>query len=159
MGFTNKHLDKKYPIKEWIRIYTDGSATDAVINGGGGVYATLPDGTTLERSFACGMQCTNYKAETGDIKEKRNHQRGFLIEDEEDFLHYERLNRLHLLSIDCGGINDICDDDDDDDDESNDHRDDDINGSLKMIRVVISLISSMIAFLLLVMLVFKLISR
>ncbi|GFS18811.1 hypothetical protein ElyMa_005016300 [Elysia marginata] len=32
MGFTNKHLDKKYPIKEWIRICTDGSATDAVRN-------------------------------------------------------------------------------------------------------------------------------
>ncbi|GFS25217.1 reverse transcriptase [Elysia marginata] len=69
MGFTNKHLDKKYPIKEWIRIYTDGSATDAVRNGGGGVYATLPDGTSLERSFACGRRCTNYKAETGAIKE------------------------------------------------------------------------------------------
>ncbi|GFR77267.1 reverse transcriptase [Elysia marginata] len=72
MDFTNKHLDKKYPIKEWIRIYTDGSATDAVRNGGGGVYATLPYGTTLERSFACGMRCTNYKAETEAIKEALN---------------------------------------------------------------------------------------
>ncbi|GFS14237.1 hypothetical protein ElyMa_003157700 [Elysia marginata] len=74
MGFTNKHLDKKYPIKEWIRIYTNGSATDAVRNGGGGVYATLPDGTTctLEMSFACGRRCTNYKAEAEAIKEALN---------------------------------------------------------------------------------------
>ncbi|GFR92108.1 ribonuclease H [Elysia marginata] len=55
MDLTNKHLDKKYPMKEWIRIYTDGSATDAVRNGGCGVYATLPDGTTFERSFAFRM--------------------------------------------------------------------------------------------------------
>ncbi|GFR78152.1 reverse transcriptase [Elysia marginata] len=72
MGLTNKHLDRKYPTGEWIRIYTDGSATDAVRNGGGGVYATLPDGTTLERSFACGRRCTNYKAETEAIKEGLN---------------------------------------------------------------------------------------
>ncbi|GFR83860.1 hypothetical protein ElyMa_002403300 [Elysia marginata] len=63
---------KKYPIKESIRIYTDGSATDAVRNGGGGVYATLPDGTTLKRSFACGMRYTNYKAETEATKEALN---------------------------------------------------------------------------------------
>ncbi|GFS02428.1 BTB/POZ domain-containing protein 8 [Elysia marginata] len=69
MGFTNKHLDKKYPIKEWIRIYNDGSATDAVRNGGGGVFATLPDRNTLERSFVWGMRCTNHKAETEAIKE------------------------------------------------------------------------------------------
>ncbi|GFR76674.1 ribonuclease H [Elysia marginata] len=72
IGFTNKHLDKKYPIKERIRIYTDGSATAAVRNGGDGVYATLPDGTTIERSFACGVRCTNYKAETEAIKEALN---------------------------------------------------------------------------------------
>ncbi|GFR94967.1 hypothetical protein ElyMa_002680700 [Elysia marginata] len=58
MGLTNKHLDRKYPTGEWMRIYTDGSATDAVRNGGGKVYATLSDGTTLERSFACGRRCT-----------------------------------------------------------------------------------------------------
>ncbi|GFR61217.1 reverse transcriptase [Elysia marginata] len=72
MGLTNKHLDRKYPTGEWIIIYTDGSATDAVRNGGGGVYATLPDGTTLERSFACGRRCTNYKTETEAIKEALN---------------------------------------------------------------------------------------
>ncbi|GFS08904.1 reverse transcriptase [Elysia marginata] len=66
--------NKKYPINEWIRIYTDGSATDAGRNGGGGVYATLPDGTTLERSFACAMMCTNYtyRAEAEAIKEALN---------------------------------------------------------------------------------------
>ncbi|GFR69231.1 ribonuclease H [Elysia marginata] len=53
-------------------IYTDGSATDAVRNGGGGVYATLPDGTTLERSFASGRRCTNYKAEREATKEALN---------------------------------------------------------------------------------------
>ncbi|GFS13067.1 reverse transcriptase [Elysia marginata] len=63
---------KKYPIKEWIRVYSDGSSTDAVRNGGCGVYATLPDGTTLERSFTCGKRCTNYKAETEATKEALN---------------------------------------------------------------------------------------
>ncbi|GFR97892.1 hypothetical protein ElyMa_002756600 [Elysia marginata] len=70
--FTNKHLDKKHPIKEWFRIYTDGSATDAVRNRVGGVYATLPDETSLERSFACRMRCTNFKAEAEAIKEALN---------------------------------------------------------------------------------------
>ncbi|GFS20411.1 reverse transcriptase [Elysia marginata] len=48
MNFTNKYLHKKYPIKEWVRIYTDGSATDAVRNGGCEVYATRPDRSTLD---------------------------------------------------------------------------------------------------------------
>ncbi|GFR80806.1 hypothetical protein ElyMa_004054000 [Elysia marginata] len=69
MDFTNKHLDKKYPIKEWMRIYTDGSATDAVRIGSCGVHASLPDGNSLARPFACEMRCTNYKAKN------RSHQR------------------------------------------------------------------------------------
>ncbi|GFS09753.1 hypothetical protein ElyMa_004790700 [Elysia marginata] len=36
------------------------------------VYSTLPDGTTLERSFACPVRCTNCKAETEAIKEALN---------------------------------------------------------------------------------------
>ncbi|GFR72807.1 hypothetical protein ElyMa_003851400, partial [Elysia marginata] len=57
---------------ERIRTYTDVSATDTVRNGGCEDYTTLPDGTTLERPFACGMRCTNYKAETEAIKEVLN---------------------------------------------------------------------------------------
>ncbi|GFS08174.1 hypothetical protein ElyMa_004750400 [Elysia marginata] len=70
MDLTNKHLNKKYPIKEWIEIYTDDSATRR--NGDLGGYATLLDGNTLEISFAGGMWYTNFKAETEAIKEALN---------------------------------------------------------------------------------------
>ena len=43
--------------------YTDGSATDAVQDGGAGSLIYLPNGQTLEAASATGKYCTNYAAE------------------------------------------------------------------------------------------------
>ena len=66
---TTRHIDLNYPSENWIRTYTDGSAEEAVSNGGAGVYIEWPDGTTLERSFPTGKHSSNYKAEATALEE------------------------------------------------------------------------------------------
>ena len=66
---TTRHIDLNYPSENWIRVYTDGSAEEAVSNGGAGVYIEWPDGTTLERSFPTGKHSSNYKAEATALEE------------------------------------------------------------------------------------------
>ena len=51
------------------RVYTDGSAEEAVRNGGGGVLIEWPDGTKIENSIPTGRHSTNYKAEAAAIEE------------------------------------------------------------------------------------------
>ena len=45
---TLSHIDDFYPQATWIRVYTDGSATDAVQDGGAGSLLYLPNGQRLE---------------------------------------------------------------------------------------------------------------
>ncbi|KAK3730763.1 hypothetical protein RRG08_015680 [Elysia crispata] len=52
-----------YPKQEWIRPYTDGSETNAVKNGGGGVFIEWPNGCTTSQAFPAGATYSNYKAE------------------------------------------------------------------------------------------------
>ena len=66
---TTCQIDLNYPSENWIRVYTDGSAEEAVSNGGAGVYIEWPDGTTLERSFPTGKHSSNYKAEATALEE------------------------------------------------------------------------------------------
>ncbi|RUS86643.1 hypothetical protein EGW08_005592 [Elysia chlorotica] len=66
---TCAYLDKNFPAKEWIRVYTDGSAEEAVTNGGSGVYIEMPNQETIESSIPTGTHCSNYKAELEAIKE------------------------------------------------------------------------------------------
>ena len=56
-------------MEEWIRVYTDGSAEKAVVNGGSGVYIEMPDQKTIESSIPTGTHCSNYKAELEAIRE------------------------------------------------------------------------------------------
>ena len=56
-------IEKYYPKQEWVRLYTDGSATDAIKNGGGGVFTEWLDGSTTSDAFPTGATCSNYKAE------------------------------------------------------------------------------------------------
>ena len=37
---------ESFPGESWIHVYTDGSATNAVTDGGAGIYATFPDQPT-----------------------------------------------------------------------------------------------------------------
>ena len=56
-------LEEKYPKEAWIRVYTDGSATDAVWRGGAGVYIEYPNGQWQAEAVPTGIHCTNYRAE------------------------------------------------------------------------------------------------
>ena len=56
-------LDDDYPGESWIRAYTDGSAEEAVRNGGAGVYIEYPNLSTKEISLPTGTHCNNYESE------------------------------------------------------------------------------------------------
>ena len=56
-------IEKYYPKQEWVRLYTDGSAADAIKNGGGGVFTEWLEGATTSDAFPTGATCSNYKAE------------------------------------------------------------------------------------------------
>ena len=51
-----------YP-KDWIHVYTDGSAFKATTNAGLGVLIQYPDGEKTELAKACGSFCSNNEAE------------------------------------------------------------------------------------------------
>ena len=57
-------IAEKYPKEAWTYVYTDGSATNAVADGGAGVTVKFPDGETTDSSYPTGKHCTNYRAET-----------------------------------------------------------------------------------------------
>ncbi|KAK7095608.1 hypothetical protein V1264_004997 [Littorina saxatilis] len=56
-------LDERYPQEAWMRVFTDGSATDAVKRGGAGVYIQHPSGEWQAEAIPTGLHCTNYRAE------------------------------------------------------------------------------------------------
>ena len=62
-------ININYPSELWIRVYTDGSAEEAVRNGGGRVLIEWLDGTKIENSMPTGRHSTNYKAEAAAIEE------------------------------------------------------------------------------------------
>ena len=64
---TLSHIDAFHPQASWIHIYTDGSTTDAVQDGGAGTLIYLPYGETLEA--ATGQYCTNYDAEVKALEQ------------------------------------------------------------------------------------------
>ncbi|XP_060580372.1 uncharacterized protein LOC132737134 [Ruditapes philippinarum] len=53
-----------YPSDTWTHVYTDGSATRAVKDGGGGIHITYPSGQKTAHYIATGKRCSNYRAET-----------------------------------------------------------------------------------------------
>ena len=56
-------IDEQYPAESWIHLDTDGSATNAVADGGAGVYINSPGGPTITAGTPTGKHCTNYAAE------------------------------------------------------------------------------------------------
>ena len=60
---TLSFLDDEYPQDCWIRVYTDGSAQDAVKNGGAGVYIEYPNNNRDTAKIPTGKFCHNYDAE------------------------------------------------------------------------------------------------
>ena len=68
MALTLEMLEEKYPQAGWTHIYTDGSAEEAVRNGGSGVFVRTPTGQTFGYSNATGRKCSNFKAETSALQ-------------------------------------------------------------------------------------------
>ena len=54
---------ERYPQEAWIHVFTDGSATNAVTNGGAGILVHFPGGQKVSASVAVGRRCSNYRAE------------------------------------------------------------------------------------------------
>ena len=59
--------------KEWIHIYTDGSAFKATVNAGYGAIVYYPSGEKEEISNPCGSFCSNFVAEKQAISEVLKH--------------------------------------------------------------------------------------
>ena len=60
---TMEEIDKHYPATTWTHIYTDGSAENAIRNGGCGVFIKRPGLPSVSLSKPGGSLCSNYKAE------------------------------------------------------------------------------------------------
>ena len=57
-------IAERSPQEAWIHVFTDGSATNAVTNGGAGILVHFPGGQKVSASVAVGRHCSNYRAET-----------------------------------------------------------------------------------------------
>ena len=66
---TDAFLNIHYPCDSWTRIYMDGSAEDAVRNGGAGVCVHHVVDDKEHVSIPMGLQSTNYKAEAMALEE------------------------------------------------------------------------------------------
>ena len=55
---------ERYPQEAWIHVFTDGSATNAVTNGGAGIPVHFPGEQKASASMAVGKHCPSYRAET-----------------------------------------------------------------------------------------------
>ena len=60
---TMSMLEENYPSESWVRVYTDGSATNATTKGGAGIYIQYPNGEQQSEAIPTGLHCSNYKAE------------------------------------------------------------------------------------------------
>ena len=56
-------ITENCPPTIWTHVYTDGSATDAVKDGGAGIVIQCTDGQPVNISIPTGVYCTNYQAE------------------------------------------------------------------------------------------------
>ena len=66
---TDAFLNIHYPVVSWSRIYTDGSAEDAVRNGGAGVCVQHSVDDEEHVSIPTGLHSTNYTAEAMTLEE------------------------------------------------------------------------------------------
>jgi len=53
-----------YSVDTWTHVYTDGSATRDIKDGGAGIHITFPSGQKSAHYIATGKHCSNYRAET-----------------------------------------------------------------------------------------------
>ena len=67
-SLTQENLQTLNPKESWTHVYTDGSAKNAVRNGGAGAYIQYPGGTEDKISLAASLCSTNNKAEVDALK-------------------------------------------------------------------------------------------
>ena len=72
-SLTLEYLETNYPNESWTHGYTDGSAENAVRNGGAGVYIQYAGGKEDKIRLATGLYSTNYKAEAEALKTAAAH--------------------------------------------------------------------------------------
>jgi len=72
-ALTLAHVHETYPPDSWTQVYTDGSAEDAVRNGGAGIFIEYPGGRKEKLSLATGRYSTNFRAEAVAIKSAADH--------------------------------------------------------------------------------------
>ena len=72
-ALTLELIQDRYPISTWTQVYTDGSAENAVRNGGSGIYIRHPDKTTTSLSMPTGDLSSNYRAEVHALTAATKH--------------------------------------------------------------------------------------
>ena len=63
-ALTQEMIADEYNTSEWTHVYTDGSAEEAVKNGGAGFFIKHTNGNLTPRAFPTGKISSNYRAET-----------------------------------------------------------------------------------------------
>ena len=71
-----------YP-KEWIHVYTDGSAYKSTVSAGYGVLIKLPDDHKIKLYNSCGATCSNYEAELIGITAAIEQLEAYFLENPE----------------------------------------------------------------------------
>ena len=66
------NIAENYPPETWTHVYTDGSATKAITDGGAGIIIQYPSGATQTASSATGKHCTIYRAETMHLSRQQS---------------------------------------------------------------------------------------
>ena len=67
-SYSIDHIHLNYPSHSWTHVYTDGSAEQAVRNGGTGILIKYPGGKEDKLSVPTGTCSTNYKTEVFAIQ-------------------------------------------------------------------------------------------
>ncbi|PVD26822.1 hypothetical protein C0Q70_11969 [Pomacea canaliculata] len=70
---TMEYIHNNFPQDQWTHVFTDGSAEQAVKNGGAGIYIRYPGGREDRLSLATGLYSTNFKAEAVAIQTGATH--------------------------------------------------------------------------------------
>ena len=65
---TLEHIHEHYPKEYWTHVYIDGSAEDAVKNGGAGIYIQYSNGEEEKHMATTGANSSNYRAEVEAIR-------------------------------------------------------------------------------------------
>ena len=106
-------ITKNYPPETWTHVYTDGSATKAITDGGAGITIQYPSGATQNASSATGKHCTNYRAETEALKQaailvKDSLEPTVFLTDALSVLEALQTNKSSLLATQMQELGNTC---------------------------------------------------